>query len=438
MKKLISSLIVVILLFNFISANISYAEYKIDTLEEAKGAESKREKTSLEGTMSEDNAAPSNSAATGILEEGEVSRTTGGSDKTSTSVESAGVTILGTVLGVLALVVDILAFQVDLILGQLTYTKEYTSTGSSSGELVYFFSLERTFFNRIPLFDINYFDMRDSLLGSSSAKETYIVGTEGSDTAREIEVSRSINDIKYQVAVVFQITRIIALAIGMLVLIYVGIRMALSSVAEDQARYKQMLISWVESIVLLFIMIYIMNAIIYVGNSLTNFLYNLEQSILDNGTRKGFEDTIRDQILTSITELAGMQLTIWSIMYWCLLFTQIKFFLQYLKRVLMVGFLIVISPLITITYALDKVGDGKAQSFWVWFREFTANVLIQPLHALIYLVFILTANEIAKQAPLLALAFLLSLGVVEKMIKAIFNLNGLVTLKGLTEMKLKK
>ena len=99
----------------------------------------------------------------------------------------------------------------------------------------------------------------------------------------------------------------------------------------------------------------------------------------------------------------------------------------------MVGFLIVISPLITITYALDKAGDGKAQSFFVWFKEFTVNVLIQPLHALIYLVFILTANELAKTAPLLAIAFLLSMGTVERMVKIVFNLNGLVTLRGVNK-----
>ena len=65
-----------------------------------------------------------------------------------------------------------------------------------------------------------------------------------------------------------------------------------------------------------------------------------------------------------------------------------------MKRFLMVGFLIVISPLITITYSIDKAGDGKAQAFSTWLKEFMVNILIQPLHALIYLVFVLMAKRL--------------------------------------------
>jgi hypothetical protein len=171
---------------------------------------------------------------------------------------------------------------------------------------------------------------------------------------------------------------------------------------------------------------------------LTNIFFNMEQALLASGSTEVFETTIRWELLTGLFDMTGMELTIWSIMYWVLLFTQLKLFWLYMKRVLMTGFLIVISPLITITYALDKVGDVKAQSFFVWFKEFTVNVLIQPLHALIYMVFILTANELAKTAPLLALLFLMSMGSVERMVKVIFNLRGLVTLRGINKFMKKE
>ena len=41
----------------------------------------------------------------------------------------------------------------------------------------------------------------------------------------------------------------------------------------------------------------------------------------------------------------------------------------------------------TVTYSIDKAGDGKAQAFGNWLSEFVMNVLVQPLHAIIYLVF---------------------------------------------------
>lgn len=79
---------------------------------------------------------------------------------------------------------------------------------------------------------------------------------------------------------------------------------------------------------------------------------------------------------------------------------------MYFKRFLSVGFLIIISPLITITYSIDKAGDGKAQAFGTWLREMVFNIFIQIIHAVIYIVFIFSAAEIAKQIPLLGILFL--------------------------------
>ena len=100
----------------------------------------------------------------------------------------------------------------------------------------------------------------------------------------------------------------------------------------------------------------------------------------------------------------------------------------------MIGFLIVISPLITITYSIDKAGDGKAQAFSIWFNELVTNILIQPLHAIIYLIFVVTANNIAAESPIIALAFLMAMGTVEKTVKTVFNMKS-ITLKGLGEVK---
>jgi hypothetical protein len=73
----------------------------------------------------------------------------------------------------------------------------------------------------------------------------------------------------------------------------------------------------------------------------------------------------------------------------------------------------------------------KAQAFENWMQEFTINVLIQPLHCIIYIVFMFTANEISKYAPIIGLFFLLSLGTVEKTIKRLFNVNKTSSLGGL-------
>jgi hypothetical protein len=51
-----------------------------------------------------------------------------------------------------------------------------------------------------------------------------------------------------------------------------------------------------------------------------------------------------------------------------------------------VAFLITIAPLVTITYSIDKMKDGKSQAFDTWLKEFYSTVLVQPFHCVAYLV----------------------------------------------------
>ena len=55
---------------------------------------------------------------------------------------------------------------------------------------------------------------------------------------------------------------------------------------------------------------------------------------------------------------------------------------------MVIGLLVVVSPLITCTYSLDKAGDGKAQALGAWLKEFIYTILIQPFHCIIYMCFI--------------------------------------------------
>ena len=404
MKKVISAMLTLLILLNFTLCNNAYAA--------GKGSDDPQTNSAYFG-----NATPSNGVAAEMVDEGTVSTTQGSASKTEMGSNSYGASIIGVVTGILSRILNVfIALQIDLIMAQLTY-------GVEDGKMQYFFSIDRCVFNRVPLFNINYFD----------TEATYKVG------ATEITANQSNIKIKEGIAGAYYISRVLAVSISLFVLIYIGIRMAISTVASEQARYKKMLVSWVESIVVLFAMLYIISAVITVGEVITGIFYDIRcqllgQTVAGTGEAYGvFEDTIRNKALISLTEFSGLQLTMWSIIYWVLLFTQMKFLWTYMKRFLMVGFLIVISPLITITYSIDKAGDGKAQAFSSWLKEFMVNVLIQPLHALIYLVFVLTANAIAESSPIIALAMLMSMGSVERMVKVVFDMRGLVSLRGVNK-----
>lgn len=398
MKKIITSLLIFVLLFNFIcSRNVVYA-----------GSPDEQAKNSAYT----EKAPVSNEGPAEILESGTVSQKQDSATKVALGIGDAFATGVGMVTGILARVINIIVVLLDVMMGVMTASEE-------NGETYFWFTLDRVVFNRVPLFNANYFETED----------TYMVGKD-----LEIASNEGNRKIKESVLMPYRICKTLSIILSLLVLIYIGIRMALSTVASDQAKYKKMFISWVESIVLLFCMVYIMIAIVSVGDALTGMFYKLRCELINTNQGFGvFEDTVRSQIWGKIFSMSGLQLTMWSIIYWCLLFSQVKFFLLYAKRLLMMGLLIAVSPLIIITYSIDKAGDGKAQVFSSWMKEFVVNALIQPLHALIYLIFVLSANTIAIQAPLVALALLMAMGTVEKMVKVIFDLKGLSTLKGVNE-----
>ena len=230
--------------------------------------------------------------------------------------------------------------------------------------------------------------------------------------------------------------RLVAIALSLLTLIYIGIRMAISTVASDQAKYKKMLIGWIESIFLLAVMLYIMAIIIIFSNKLTEMFFKTRNDLFGTsitgftGKYGVFEDEIRGTVSDLVFSLSGLQVTFWSFLYWFMLYMVGKFFWTYTKRFLMTGFLIAISPYIIVSFSIDKAGDGRAQAFSRWVREFLVNVLIQPLHAFLYLIFVFSANAIAAEAPIVGIAFMFAMTQGERMVKRVFNIEGLTSIRG--------
>lgn len=385
MKKIISTLLIEVVLFNFILCNRVYAD---DTF-------------SGTGSIGEDSI--SAASQEGLVNEGSSSL-----GKIVWGVLGA---IFGTIAGILAAVVDIFPMLIHHVIGMVT---------GSDGK----FTIEQTVFNELALFNVDYFDFN----------ATYTVGT--GDHQEVINTNASILALKESVAQFFIITRLIAVAASLLTLIYIGIRMALSTIASEQAKYKKMLVSWVESIAILFLMHYIISIIFAIGEIFGNIAFDLRAILSANG-EVSFESVTIDKIYSNMIGNAGWTYVLYSVVYWILVFTQIKFFLMYMKRVVAVGFLILIAPLVTITYPIDKAGDGKAQAFSVWFNELCMNIFIQPIHAFIYLVLMFTAGEIAKQSIFIGLIFLLFLTKVEKIILQLFNLKNVVSLQPVDEQKKK-
>lgn len=193
---------------------------------------------------------------------------------TSLSI-GAGTIIIGTTAGVIAGVAfDNTMYPDDLILP------------------VYSISPEEIFKGNILLFDVDFFNPVDSIkVHTNRVDEDGKIQGEGNtydlndyeDDSELLEIMENNGeevknyfyidengeevitskqnialDLQELISQWYTAIRNIAIVISMSVLLYIGIRMLLSSVAQDKAKYRQMLMDWVVSLCLLFFMHYIM------------------------------------------------------------------------------------------------------------------------------------------------------------------------------------
>ena len=267
--------------------------------------------------------------------------------------------------------------------------------------------------------------------------------------------------------------RNIAIVASMSVLLYVGIRMLLASVSQEKAKYKQMLFDWVVGVCLLFFMHYIMvfsveiveafNDIIGAttpsvvdledaignveGNGELGHLDGFDQVVLmEDDDDKYISDKLKELGMANLvneetdpaqiiwpTNLMGMlrlkaQVSYgdmafvgYGLCYVILVLFTVYFTFVYLRRVLYMAFLTMIAPLVALTYPIDKISDGQAQGFNKWLKEYIFNLLLQPLHLLLYTVLVTSAYELASTNvvySLVAIGFMIP---AEKLMRSFFG-----------------
>ena len=212
--------------------------------------------------------------------------------------------------------------------------------------------------------------------------------------------------------------------VGLLsVLVYVGIRIIISSTASDKAKYKQMFTDWLIALCLLFFLHYIMSFTLTLTESIA-------QAIGGNGSDTYTIDVVgKGAFDTNLLGAARFktqyddfgQKIAYLIMYLALVYYTCMFTFFYLKRLLMMAFLTLIAPLVALTYPIDKMNDGKAQAFDSWLKEYVFNALIQPFHLIIYTIFVGSAMSFASNNIIYMIAALGFIMPAEKILRKFFG-----------------
>ena len=280
--------------------------------------------------------------------------------------------------------------------------------------------------------------------GNVSSLDANFFKTE-SDHDKELGGSEKsiVEQLKETVATWYVALRNIAIVGLLSALLYIGIRIVISSSAGDKAKYKQFFVDWVVALCLIFFMHYIMAFTMTMSETVTDVLagnntnqgrikeVNIELTGTDGkslyeegGTPIAFSSNFTGVVRIKAT-YQGISLKLgYSILYIALTGYTVYFSFVYLKRLLMLAFFTIIAPMVALTYPLDKIKDGKAQAFNYWFKEYMFYALLQPLHMLLYKVFVSSALSVAANNLLYAIVAIAFIVPAEKIVKQMFGIKG--------------
>ena len=256
-----------------------------------------------------------------------------------------------------------------------------------------------------------------------------------------------------------------ALVVLLSILVFIAIKIILTSVAEEKAKYKRFFIDWLIAVCLLFVLHYIMIFVLTISENLTEiFLHKSSTTIqcklpdetkIDGvklinefipGTNSGDIEVGKEGELTWVGDFVGYirlqagLTTRWeqvqySLIYLVLVVDTCIFTVMYIKRTLYMAFFTMIAPLVAITYPLDMMKDNQAQAFSTWLKEYVFNALIQPVHLIIYTMTISTVMEmLVIKHPVYALVALGFIMPAERFLRKMFGFEKASTLSAMGQM----
>lgn len=327
-------------------------------------------------------------------ENGTSTVTVGGTDddtpeQAQTSSLDPGSSIFDAVIGVIC---GLFLIPIQLLSYLMTSAAENTFIHSFDN----CFTIQKCVSGQYDLFDIDIFDTQPT-----EGKYKDLHGT-----------------IRPNIQLWYIALRNLAIVICAIIVVYIGLRMALATVAEAQAKYKQMLTNWLISLCLLFLMHFLIYGLLYLSKVITKIFREAMEAMEGDFS----EEELVGNMFTSVWKAKGAQKFGVVVMIYVLVYHELKYFILFLTRMFYFYYLVAISPLVTITYSLDKMKDSKAQAFTAWLHKIINEIFLGPIECLVYLIFVFTAGVIMSEVPLLAIIMIISMGQGEKAIKKVLGI----------------
>ena len=235
----------------------------------------------------------------------------------------------------------------------------------------------------------------------------------------------------------FRALRYIGIAALLSILIYIGIKTIISSTGQERSKYKDSIFSWIIALILLVVLQYIISFVFYISeNIISNLETNFENEITvyvydayagndsihqNKTTYTKFTTNILGLVRFQIQNRDVIKKIAYTLFYIFLVFYTVKFTYIYLKRLIYIAILIIISPIVAIMYPIDKLREKPNRSLAIWIRELLFNILIQPVHTILYSILILSAKSFTMENIIYLIGVYEFISRSEKILRNIFE-----------------
>ena len=191
---------------------------------------------------------------------------------------------------------------------------------------------DRVIFNSVPLLDVNFINPADhSLFWSGNDYTT---------------VGKAIRNVYFS-----------GLSIGLgffgIVVAVMAIKLAISSIAAEKAKYKEAIVHWLTALILLFALHYVLSLIFYMNEQLVEVASSIVNSQINASSNSKTVSDLGQYFKTKALEEWSTDSFIASIIYAVFVVQSLMFFYAYVKRLFYVVILATISPF-TVVYDFLK------------------------------------------------------------------------------------
>lgn len=306
-------------------------------------------------------------------------------------------------------------------------------------------SPEEIFSNQIPLLDVNIINPK---------KYTY----EDEDGKKQ-EVKSTAAILQSTISAWYRVLKDIATVLLLSVLVYIGIRIVISSVASDKAKYKKMLIDWIVGLCLLFTVHYIMSFAFTITDKFVELLASTNEAITiesakddvdlsdykigdkkevierynidDDGKyvsdklswRTNFVGYVRFYAQTNIKSMSVALRFAYTLMYLILVIYTYMFLFQYIKRFMYIVFLTLMAPIMAVLYPIQKA-SGKTPSTTKYIKDWGNNLSLILVHSILYKILMGTSMDLVTSNPIYGVLVLASIMEAGKILKQYLDTQG--------------